>query len=62
MEEVIELSHREFLKIDKDYSKAAKVADLMYVNDKSPGISRLKKGKGFVYIYDNRPLKDKAEI
>jgi DNA topoisomerase I len=62
MEKVIELSHNEFLKIDKDYSKAAKVADLVYVNDKEPGINRLKKGKGFVYVYDNKPLKEKAEI
>jgi DNA topoisomerase I len=62
MEQVIELSHKEFLKIDKDYSKTAKLADLVYVNDKNPGISRLKKGKGFVYIYDNHPLKDQAEI
>jgi len=62
MEKVIELSHKEFLKIDKDYSKAAKVADLVYVNDKDPGINRLKKGKGFVYIYDEKPLKRKAEI
>jgi len=61
MEKVIALSHKEYLKIDKDYSKAAKVAELIYVNDKEPGINRLKKGKGFVYIYDNRPLKDKAE-
>ena len=62
MEKVIELSHKEFLKIDKDYSEAAKVADLIYVNDKEPGINRLKKGKGFVYIYDSKPLKDKAQI
>jgi DNA topoisomerase-1 len=62
MEKVIELSHKEFLKIDKDYSKAAKVADLIYVNDKEPGINRLKKGKGFVYICDSKPLKEKAEI
>src|SRR5215218_6208276 len=62
MEELIELSHKEFLKIDRDYSKAAKVADLVYVNDKTPGINRLKKGKGFVYINDNKPLKQKAEI
>ncbi len=61
MEQVIELSHKEFLKIDKDYSKAAKVADLLYVNDKEPGITRMKKGKGFVYIYDNKPLKEKAQ-
>ena len=62
MENIIELSHKEFLKIDRDYSQSAKVADLIYVNDKEPGINRLKKGNGFVYIYDNKPLKDKAEI
>jgi DNA topoisomerase I len=62
MEKVIELSHKEFLKIDKDYNKAAKAADLVYVNDHDPGINRIKKGKGFVYIYDNKPLKQAAEI
>lgn len=62
MEKLIELSHKEFLKIDKDYSKAAKVADLTYVNDKAPGINRLKKGKGFIYIYDKKPLADASEI
>lgn len=62
MEQVIELSHKEFLKIDKDYSKAAKVADLVYVNDKIPGINRLKKGAGFTYVYDDKPLKDEKEL
>jgi DNA topoisomerase-1 len=62
MEKVIELSHKEFLKIDKDYTRAAKIADLVYVTDKQPGINRLKKGKGFVYVYDNKPLNSKAEI
>jgi DNA topoisomerase-1 len=62
MEKLVELSHKEFLKIDKDYSKAAKVADLVYVNDKNPGIGRLKKGTGFAYIYDNKPLKDKKQL
>src|SRR4051812_4235984 len=62
MEKLVALSHKEFLKIDKDYSKAAKIADLIYVNDKEPGIARLKKGTGFAYIYDNKPLKDKAQL
>lgn len=61
MEKVIELSHKEFLKLDKNYSKAAKVADLIYVNDKEKGINRLKKGEKFVYVYDEKPLKDKAQ-
>jgi DNA topoisomerase-1 len=62
MEKLIELSHREFLKIDRDYTKAAKAADLTYVNVNDPGIRRLKKGKSFVYLYDNRPLKSKSEL
>jgi len=60
--EVVQLSHKEFLKINKDYTKAASAADLVYVNDKEPGIQRIKKGSGFVYIYDEKPLKDDAEL
>ena len=41
--ETVQLSHKEFLKIDKDYIKAAKVADLTYVTDKTEGIQRQKK-------------------
>lgn len=60
--EVITLSHKEFLRIDRDYAKAATVADLVYVNDSSPGIQRIKKGKGFTYVYDNKPVKRKDQI
>jgi DNA topoisomerase-1 len=60
--ELVQLSHKEFLKIDKDYSKSAKVADLIYVSDKEPGIVRIKKGKGFVYVYDDKPLNDEQEL
>lgn len=60
--EVVKLSHKEFLKIDRNYEQAATVADLIYVNDSSPGIMRIKKGKGFTYIYDNQPLKGKDQI
>jgi DNA topoisomerase I len=60
--ETIQLSHKEFLKIDKDYSRAAKVADLRYVSEQLKGIQRQKKGNGFVYIYDDQPLKDEKEL
>jgi DNA topoisomerase-1 len=52
------LSHQQFLKTDKDYRKAASVAHLFYVNDAMPGISRLKKGKGFCYSYNGQFVKD----
>jgi DNA topoisomerase I len=60
MESLTELSHKEFLRIDKDYSRAAKVADLVYVSDKDAGIKRAKKGKGFVYLMNGKAVKDKA--
>jgi DNA topoisomerase-1 len=62
MEKVIELSHKEYLRIDKDYSKTAEMADLFYVTDKDAGIERVRKGTGFSYIYDKKPLKDKAQL
>ena len=60
--DVLALSHKEFLRIDRDYEKAAEVAALVYVNVQSKGIERLKRGKGFAYIYDDKPLKEKAQI
>jgi DNA topoisomerase-1 len=61
-ENVIALSHKEFLKIDKNYIKAAKAADLLYVNDKEDGIARKQKGKAFSYIFNNKPLKEKSQL
>ncbi|MDQ6608459.1 MAG: DNA topoisomerase IB [Bacteroidota bacterium] len=60
METTTELSHKEFLKIDKDYTKAARAADLLYVNDKEEGISRVKKGDVFSYLYKGQTVKDKT--
>jgi DNA topoisomerase-1 len=60
--EVVTLSHKEFLRIDRDYEKAAEVADLIYVNDTMPGISRVKKGQGFAYLYNNKSVKEKAQL
>ncbi len=57
-----QLSHKDYLKIDRDYSKAAKMAELVYVNDRGKGILRIKKGKGFAYLQDEKPLRDKDQI
>jgi DNA topoisomerase-1 len=56
------LSHKEVLKLDKDYSNAAKVADLLYVSDKDPGIERKKKGNGFAYYTGDEPVTDEAVL
>ena len=62
MEQITELSHKEFLKIDRDYLKAARVADLLYVTDKEEGILRTKKGNGFSYSYKGKTLTDEATL
>lgn len=60
--EIVELSHKEMLKLDKDYSLSAEAADLVYVNDKDTGITRVKKGTGFSYLLDDKPVKDEKQL
>lgn len=62
MEQTTELSHKQFLKIDKDYEKSALLADLLYVSDSDEGIVRNKKGTGFAYTYKGKPVKDEAVL
>src|SRR5665213_2516632 len=56
------LSHGDFLKADKNYEKAARAVNLVYVTDHTPGIIRLKKGKGFSYLLENSKLGDKNQL
>ncbi|HEV7331330.1 MAG TPA: DNA topoisomerase IB [Flavisolibacter sp.] len=58
MEKLAALSHKEILKLDKDFSKAAKAADLVYVSDKDPGFTRQKKGTGFAYFDGEESITD----
>ena len=46
----------------QDAQKSAEVIDLVYVSDKDPGIERVRKGDGFVYIKNGKRLTDKKEI
>jgi len=61
-EALLTLTHRQFLKADKNYERAAAVVSLVYVRDEMPGINRQKKGSGFSYIFNEKLLKDKKEI
>ena len=56
------LSHRDFLSVDKDYEAAASVANLIYVSDSEPGITRVKKGKGFAYFYKDEAVHEPKEL
>jgi DNA topoisomerase I len=52
--QLIGLSHSEIVQIDRDYEKVAKTVRLKYVNDRLPGIMRIRKGKGFAYFDSSR--------
>lgn len=62
MAQLAKVTHRQFLKIYRDYAKAATLADLVYVLDNQPGIERYKKGRGYMYIYAGKPLHKKEDI
>jgi DNA topoisomerase I len=54
----LDLSHRQFLTIDKDYERAAAVVDLVYVRDSLPGITREPCNGGFKYFYKKKEITD----
>jgi DNA topoisomerase I len=54
----IDLSHKEFLNIDRDYMSAARAVDLVYVKDNMQGITRKPIRKGFAYFYKSRSVAD----
>jgi DNA topoisomerase-1 len=60
--ELENLSHRELLLADRDTKKAAEIASLVYVNDSIPGITRVKKGKGYSYLLNGEKIHDKDSL
>ncbi|MEO6546771.1 MAG: DNA topoisomerase IB [Ferruginibacter sp.] len=59
---MVQLTHRKYVKLIKDYAGAATIAQLIYVNDKIAGIERIKRGKNFSYVYEGKPIKEKTEL
>lgn len=45
-----------------DNIKSAEAINLVYVNDKQPGITRVKKGDAFVYVTGKKKITDKAVL
>jgi DNA topoisomerase-1 len=62
MEQLVKVTHRQHLKIYRDYAKAATLADLIYVSDTQPGIVRYKKGRGYMYLFEGKLLRKKEDI
>lgn len=46
-------------RITNNMKASAKAVNLVYVNDAVPGITRIKKGTGFTYLYENNRITDK---
>jgi len=58
----IDLSHKEFLTLDKDYEQAAAAVDLVYMKDNVAGISRQATDKGFSYSFDQQTITDSETL
>lgn len=56
---IVRLSSRKIKEAISDPEKAAKAVKLVYVSDSMPGIRRIKKGKSFSYVYNNKTVTDK---
>jgi DNA topoisomerase-1 len=58
----IKIGRKKIKSIVTDGKESAATINLVYVNDSSPGISRIKRGEKFVYVYKGKPLKDKNTL
>jgi len=58
----IRLPRKKLKGLLQDAVKSAEVIKLIYVSDKDPGITRIKKGKGFAYSYNDKTISDKKII
>lgn len=59
---VLKMKSSELKKLAQDPVAAARAVKLVYVNSSDEGISRIKAGKGFSYKYQDKTIKDKAEL
>ncbi len=62
MDQPPSLSHKKHREIDKNHRLAAKAARLRYMTDRQEGIRRVKKGKGYTYSLDRKPVHDSATL
>jgi DNA topoisomerase-1 len=62
MKTLKKISHKEFVKIHQQPELTANTMNLVYVNDNTDGIHRIKKGKGFSYVFKDAVVKDKTVI
>ena len=57
-----QLSTRKFKAIVNDNKKTAAAVNLLYVSDTEPGILRMKRGRGFIYLYNENRVSDQSTL
>jgi DNA topoisomerase-1 len=56
------VSKKKLFDLHADSKKYAEAVNLIYVNDTMPGIQRKKRGKGFIYFYEDEKLTDSSVL
>lgn len=58
----IRISKQKLKGLLQDGAKSAEIISLVYVSDKDPGITRVKRENGFIYLKDEKTIRDKNEL
>jgi DNA topoisomerase-1 len=61
-EEAIKVTGKKIQKISADPAETAKAAHLIYINDNTPGIVRVKKDDKFEYLYQGKKLSNEDDL
>jgi DNA topoisomerase-1 len=56
------IDKRKIKTILRDPKKTADAVNLVYVSDTQPGIKRIKRGRDFIYVYRNKPVKNEETL
>jgi DNA topoisomerase-1 len=59
---LLNFTHGKFKAIANDTKKSARAIKLKYVRDTDPGITRIRKGKKYLFFYNKKKIIDKGEI
>ena len=60
--DTIQLTSRKLKAIVHDTKKSAEAVNLIYVTDTEPGIHRIRKGKSFSYLWDNKKVNEPSVL
>lgn len=63
MDEILhEIHPKKLVQLAGDHKMSARAINLNYVSDSKPGITRIKKGKGFTYFFEGKSITDPGQL